>query len=275
MDLKLMYITNKEDIAILAQSVGVDRIFVDLEILNKEKRQGHLDTVISRHHISDVSKMRRVLSSADLLVRIDPIHDDSERQINEVISRGADILMLPMFTTVDEVRKFVDIVHGRAKVMLLLETPQAMTRLDDILEVQGIDEIHIGLNDLHLGMGLDFMFELLSGGIVEYIINKIKNHDIPYGFGGIARIGYGMLPAEQIICEHYRLGSSMAILSRSFCDANKLSVAEVEKTFLTGITKIREYEHLLRTYSKKQFEDNRVLLKENVRKIVCSKKHSI
>mgnify|MGYP002235666245 CR=1 FL=1 len=34
--------------------------------------------------------------------------------------------------------------------MLLLETEEARLCLDDVLKLKGIDEIHIGLNDLHL-----------------------------------------------------------------------------------------------------------------------------
>ena len=50
---------------------------------------------------------------------------------------------------------------------------------------------------------------------------KFEDKGIPYGFGGIAQLGQGTLPAENIIAEHYRLGSSMAILSRSFCNTKK------------------------------------------------------
>lgn len=39
------------------------------------------------------------------------------------------------------------------------------------------------------------MFELLSCGIVEYMTDKIKAKNIPFGFGGMAKIG-GDLPAE-------------------------------------------------------------------------------
>src|SRR5699024_3120629 len=75
---------------------------------------------------------------------------------------------------------------------------------------------------------LDFMFELLSGGIVEYMTQVIKEKNIPYGFGGIARIGEGDLPAEYILGEHYRLGSSSVILSRTFKKAisNKNSLTK-------------------------------------------------
>ena len=91
MSLKLMYITNKPDIAALAQRCGVDRVFIDLELLNKEKRQGHLNTVISRHTMEDISEVRRVIDTSELLVRVDPIHEGSKLQIDEVIARGADV----------------------------------------------------------------------------------------------------------------------------------------------------------------------------------------
>ena len=38
--LKLMYITNNVDVAKIAENNGVDRIFVDLEVIGKKERQG-------------------------------------------------------------------------------------------------------------------------------------------------------------------------------------------------------------------------------------------
>lgn len=271
MNLQLMYITNRPEIAVLAEEAGVDRIFIDLEINGKVERQGNLDTVISRHSISDVPVIKSALQKAELLVRVNPIYEGSKSEIDSVIADGADIVMLPMFTTADEVKKFIELVGGRAKACLLLETPQAMTRLDDILQIPGIDEIHIGLNDLHLGMHLDFMFELLSGGIVEYICNKIAAKGIKYGFGGIARVGLGMLPAEYIIAEHHRLGSQMAILSRSFCDANKKNVEDVRNIFIEGIEGIREFEDSLHEWTFGTYEDNIIKLKSKVHEIVSLK----
>ena len=92
--------------------------------------------------------------------------------------------------------------------------------LDAVLELGGFDEIHIGLNDLHLSYKLDFMFELLANGTVEKLCRKIKEYGFPYGFGGIACLDGGLLPATNVIMEHYRLGSTRVILSRSFCDTN-------------------------------------------------------
>ena len=40
MPLKLMYITNSEDVAHIAEEAGVDRIFVDMEYIGKNRQAG-------------------------------------------------------------------------------------------------------------------------------------------------------------------------------------------------------------------------------------------
>ena len=272
MPLKLMFITNHPDIAQEAQSAGIDRIFVDLEILGKQERQGHLDTVISSHSLDDISRIRRMLDKSELLVRINPVHEGTEFEVTEVISRGADIIMLPMFKTAEEVDLFVQKINGNAKTSLLLETPQALVRIDEILEVGGIDEIHIGLNDLHLGMRLDFMFELLSGGIIDYLCHKIKSKGIRFGFGGIARIGKGVLPADMILAEHYRLGSEMVILSRDFHGrAATLKELRNNLNLSKEVSQIRALEKTFKTTDKQWFLENQIRVKEIVKSLVFQK----
>ncbi|WP_128425439.1 aldolase/citrate lyase family protein [Gudongella oleilytica] len=273
MALKLMYITNNAYIAKIAENSGVDWIFIDLEINGKEERQGHLDTVISRHHIDDVKKIKEVLSTSELLVRVNPIFEGSKAEIDRVIDDGADIVMLPFFQSKEEVAEFSNYVGGRAKTMLLLETPEAAESIDDILSVDGIDYIHIGLNDLHLGYGMKFMFELLADGTVENLCKKIRGRGIPYGFGGIAQLGQGDLPAEYVIAEHHRIGSSMAILSRSFCNVNKIKgIEEAQEVFDRGVSEVREYEKNLKDKSKEFFEENRIITCEKIKEIKNSKK---
>jgi len=272
MALKLMYITNEENIARIAENSGVDWIFIDLEINGKEKRQGHLDTVISRHNINDVRKIKQALTKAELLVRVNPIYDDSKVEIDRVINDGADIIMLPFFKTVEEVESFIYYVNGRTKTCLLLETPEAVDNIDTILSIKGIDFIHIGLNDLHLGYNLKFMFELLVDGTVEALCSKFKKKDISFGFGGIAQIGQGNLPAKNIIAEHYRLGSSMVILSRSFCDLNIINdLNEIRNIFNSGITDIRDFENHIKDKSGAYFTNNKEIINQKVIDIVYCK----
>lgn len=269
MSLELMYITNKQEVACIAEKYGVDRIWVDLEVRGKSERQKNMNTVQSTHVISDVSTIRECISKSELLVRVNPIYENSKEEVDEVIRRGADIVMLPYFKTTNEAEKFIDYVDGRAKVLLLLETIGAEKSLDEILKLSGIDEIHIGLNDLHLEYKNKFMFELLSNGKVEEICSKIKESKIKYGFGGIARLDEGMLPARHIIAEHYRLGSQMAILSRSFYDSwinNDLE--EIERVFKYGIMEIREYEKRLQKESKSYFDEIRQMVIKEVDDVV-------
>lgn len=269
--LKLMYITNNEEVAKIAENSGVDRIFIDLEINGKEERQGHLDTVISKHNITDVEKIKKVLKKSELLVRVNPIYENSKNEIDSVINQGANIVMLPFFKTPDEVKKFIELVDKRATTCLLLETPEAVECLDEILEIKGIDEIHIGLNDLHLGYKMNFMFELLANGTVEKICKKINEKNILYGFGGIARVGSGTLPAEHIIIEHVRIGSSMVILSRSFCNTKEISnMKEIEEVFEAGVKDIRKIENEAKSYTEEQFKKNTNAVKQEVESIVES-----
>ncbi|WP_026572824.1 aldolase/citrate lyase family protein [Bacillus sp. UNC438CL73TsuS30] len=271
MPLKLMYITNQGKVAKIAERNGVDWIFIDLEINGKDERQGHLDTVISRHSLEDVKKIKQVITKSKLLVRVNPIYEGSKNEIDRVIKDGADIVMLPFFKTKDEVEVFVSYVNDRAKVCLLLETAEAVENIDSILTVQGIDYIHIGLNDLHLSYKMKFMFELLVDGTVETICKKIQTTGVPYGFGGISQIGQGTIPAENIIAEHYRLGSSMAILSRSFCNTNKnTDLVQVEEIFKTGVNNIREYESTLLKKQRGFFEKNHEIVEKKVYDFVYS-----
>ena len=255
--MEFIYITNDPELAQYAQDSGVDRIMIDLEYLGKRERQGHLDTVISVHSLQDINRVRNVLHNSKLQVRVNPIHSGSEREINEVLSRGADIIMLPMFKTCREVERFISIINGRAAVSLLLETSQALVRIDDILRIDGIDEVYIGLNDLHLSMGLDFMFELLSGGIVEYVTTKIKKKGIRFGFGGISRLGGGVVDSRLVLSEHIRLGSQIVILSRDFhAGARSLDELKMLIDLEDEIKKIRSYVFYLSRLSEKELLRN-------------------
>jgi 2-keto-3-deoxy-L-rhamnonate aldolase RhmA len=267
-----MYITNDIQVAKIAQDAGVDRIFIDLETIGKAERQAGYDSVKSHHTIADIAKIKSVLSRSQLLVRVNPIHDGSEQEIESVIKNGADIVMLPMYKTQKDINIFLKFVNKRAKTMLLLETKEAVNILDTTLQIPGIDEIHIGLNDLHLSYQKKFMFELLADGTVDKICNKIKTKNISFGFGGVAAVGTGTLPAELILSEHYRLASQIVILSRSFCDVEKIKdLGAIKIIFNKGIKEIRDYETMLQGFSKKDFLDNRIKLKEIVQEIVKNK----
>jgi hypothetical protein len=214
--IQYMLITNNPSVATYAESCGVSRIFVDLECIGKNERQGHLDTLISRHSMADVPIIRDAIKSAELLVRLNPLYDGTNKETEEAIAGGADLLMLPMFKDHEELQTFSEIVDGRVPIIPLVETVSAVQDIEKIVRVQGIKEVYIGLNDLHLDMGLRFMFEPLANGLVDELAVVIKSSGLPFGFGGVARVGEGAIPGEMILGEHVRLGSNSVILSRTF-----------------------------------------------------------
>ena len=269
MSLDLMYITNNPAVALIAEKYGVSRIWIDLETLGKEERQKNMNTVKSHHTVNDISVISNMLSTSEMLVRINPWNETSADEIESVISAGADRIMLPMWKSIAEVKAFLETINSRVHTTLLLETKEAVEIIDEVLEQPLLDEIHIGLNDLHISYGLTFMFELLSNGVVERLCQKCKAKGIPYGFGGIARIGEGTLPAESIVMEHYRLGSSRVILSRSFCNTDEITdIASVENIFSENMTLLRAYENSLIDKSELEYSENVEAVKRSVDMIV-------
>lgn len=273
--LKLMYITNKPAVAKIAEASGVDWIFLDMEFIGKDTRQGGLDTVQNHHTVQDIQNIKAAVNTAKVLVRVNPIHEaiadypSSKDEIDEVIEAGADIVMLPFFKTVDEVKTFLQMVGGRAKTLLLLETVGAANLIDDILDLPGIDMVLIGLNDLHLQLHMKFMFELLADGTVERLGEKIKAKGIPFGFGGIATLDGGALPGSMVLKEHVRLGSSMVIVSRSFCNTDVVTdLNEIRAKFQKGIREIRELEKKTLTKSTAYLKKNQREVAETVKNIV-------
>lgn len=261
--LNLMYITKHPEIARIAEEAGVDWIFVDMEFIGKDCRQGGLDTVQNHHTVEDVVNIRAAVTKAKVLVRINPIHDtmddypSSEEEIEAVIQAGADIVMLPYFKTTEEVHRFIGYVGGRAKTCLLVETPEAADLLDQIVEIDGIDMIHIGLNDMHLALKMKFMFQLLTDGSVDKWTRIIAQKGIMYGFGGLASLNGGTVPGRMILKEHYRLGSQMVIVSRAFCNTDNMTdLDKVRSIFNNGIADIRKMENEMNKLSKEDFKNN-------------------
>ena len=266
--LKLMILAADPQSAIDAQNAGVDRVFYDLEYIGKESRQHGRNTVKSMNSIDDIPAVRKVLDKTELLVRTNPIHAYTKMEVDKAIEYGADVLMLPMVMDQHDVEQYVSYVNGRCKVCIMIETAAAMARLDKILAVPGVDELFIGLNDLHISMGLTFMFEFLSNGLLEYIADKCNKAGMPFGFGGIARIGEGDLPSDNILGEHVRLGSTSVILSRTF--KGVVGVDKNARPIDLGkeVQKVRDRVAEIAQWNEEQHVENRKKIAEAVDKVI-------
>jgi hypothetical protein len=234
--LELIQITNDPAFARRCDALPGFRLFVDLERMGKAERQAGRNTFISAHQLDDVGRIKRVLRRSALMVRVNPLHDGTAGEVQAALQQGADRLMLPMFARASEVREFTQLVAGRAPVTLLLETAGALASLDEWIAVPGLDEVYVGLNDLHLSMGHGFMFEPLALGCVDRVATAAKRARLKFGFGGIARLDEGLLPGRDVLAEHLRLRSGSVILSRTF------HRAEAGGSFEAEVRKLRQAE---------------------------------
>lgn len=258
--LELIQITNDPVFARRCDALGGIRLWVDLERLGKAQRQAGHNTFISSHVLEDVGRVKTVLRHSRLMVRLNPLHSGTAQELEAVLAQGADMVMLPMFQDSRELEAFCGMVSGRVPVVALLETAQALRTLDTWLATPGLSEVYVGLNDLHLSLGLRFMFEPLASGEIDRVANAVHGHGLAFGFGGVARLNEGLLPGRDVLAEHVRLGSSAVILSRTF-HGSKNAVFEDE------VRALRDAQHQLARRTPQETEADRVRIAARILEI--------
>lgn len=237
------------------------RLFVDLERHGKAQRQAGRNSFISTHTLADVAAVRAAAPGAALMVRLNPLHAGTAAEIDAVLARGAGRLMLPMFDSPEAIATFCALVAGRAPVSALLETRGALGSIERWASTPGLDEIFVGLNDLHLSLGLRFMFEPLALGLLDRVAAAARAHGRRLGFGGIARLGEGLLSGRDVLAEHLRLGSQAVILSRTF------QRSDAPEPFEAAIAALRAAENVLAQRSAAEVETDRLRIAAQIRAI--------
>jgi hypothetical protein len=214
----LTLFTNDPELAQRADEAGINRIGLDLEKLGKAERQDKGKAWISNHEVHELSAVRKVLKTAKLFARTNPINKDTEREINQLVGLGVQTLMLPMFRSPSDAQIFSSIVAGRAEVSLLVETADAVANILEIAKVPGICELHVGLNDLHLDLRMRSHFEVLVSPIMTQVSKCAREAGIRFGFGGIGRVNDASLrvPSELIHPQYPFFKADRALVSRVF-----------------------------------------------------------
>jgi 2-keto-3-deoxy-L-rhamnonate aldolase RhmA len=255
--MRLCVVTDDGDYALEAERAGIDRVMIDLERTGKAARQAGRGLFLSTHRIEAVARLRHTLSRASIVVRTNPLDAGSAAEVDTVVAAGADVLMLPYFFGVDEVRAFLSLVAGRCRVALLVETAAAAASLDAIVQQPGVDEVHVGLNDLSLSLGQPTIVESMCSGPVEAMAATLRRRGVPFGVGGVARLSRVDLPIppECMLAEQIRLGATRAWLGRSFRGEPERSRQPGE--LAPAVRQLREAIARWRTASPQMLEDNR------------------
>jgi HpcH/HpaI aldolase/citrate lyase family len=220
-DFVLTLWTDDPVLAHRGDAAGIDRIGPDLEWRGKQERQAGLGTRMSSHRIESLPAIRDALSGARLFARINPFGPETREEVELALKSGVEVLMLPMFESAAEVARFCDVVDGRATVVLLLETRAATEEISAIVAVDGVDEVHVGINDLALSLGLRSRFEVLDSLLIERVSDAVRGAGLRLGIGGIGRVHDTSLPipSDLIYAQYPRLGATGALISRAFIGA--------------------------------------------------------
>ena len=200
------------ELARRADRAGVDRIGLDLERDGKRQRQAGLATWVSPHDEADLPAVAAALRNARLFARVEPVCAGGAEQAARLAEGGVRVLMVPMFRSADEVRA-VARAAPRAAIVPLAETREALAIVDEVLAVDGVSELHIGLNDLSLELGLRNRFAVLCHPAVERAATIARDAGARFGLGGLGRAGQTGLPvpADLVYARHAQLGSTSAL----------------------------------------------------------------
>jgi hypothetical protein len=227
---------------------GVNRIFIDLELIGKSKRQNRSSSWISHHTIEDLVRVRAEFPDVEIIVRTNPIGSWSRAEYELIMHSKPDFIMLPMFSGESQVRFAAELIDGRARFIPLVETVSALKYVANLTERPcGVDELFFGLNDLHLELGLSFMFEVLLKKEFVYAAQNAGQIG-PFGFGGIGPLDLGVLRGRDVLAMHAEFGSTCAIVSRSF----------------RHLVDPRSFESEIRAIKEKysEFVENRMILRQ-------------
>ena len=204
------------DIATIGKTCGYDWLFIDME-----------------HNSMDVDTAAQIAMAA-LPVGITPIvrvPGKEHHHASRLLDAGAQGIVVPHVDTVEEAQRAVayckyppvghrsvmgilpqfayrslpvgestQIANRETFVCVMLETPEAIAKVDAIAAVPGLDSILIGTNDLCAEMGIPGQFaDPRVDAAYRKVIEACRKHGIHPGMGGVydqklmeKYIGYGM-----------------------------------------------------------------------------------
>lgn len=174
--------------------------------------------------------------------------------IMKCLDAGFAGVICPMINTVDDARRLVqaaryaplggrsfgptraNLVHGQAyartantKVLLLamIETREALSNLDGILAVEGIDGIYVGPSDLGLSLGYEPTLEPTATEVIDAISEIVTRTKAAGRIAGIHTGSPAMIKA--MLQQGFDFASLLTDL-RLFVSALSRSLAEVKET---------------------------------------------
>jgi hypothetical protein len=195
-----------------AVAAGAATVIVDWESDQKQDRQLGADTEINHHTPADLRRVRAA-TDAHVLCRVNAFSDRTAEEVEAAVAGEADELLLPMVRTSAEVEATLELVAGRCRLGILVETNEAVALAKELAGLP-LSRVYVGLNDLAIERGTSTIFAPLVDGTLEELRPLFP---MLFGFGGLTLPDLGApVPCRLLIAELARLGCSFSFLRRSF-----------------------------------------------------------
>lgn len=224
-NLELVLFENDPKSALQHIQFGIESFLVDLELIGKDIRQMGFNTEINPGTMDDVRALSNI-SQARIWCRLNRFGSHTAYEVEEAIVRGAAVLILPMATTLQEVKDFLSLVGSRCESCIMIETQEGV-RFAHELEAMPIDSIFFGLNDYAICAGSRNIFEAIENGTLEAVMRSTPTKRS--GFGGLTHMSLGSpVPSAMLLEELSRLDCKFTFLRRSFRrDSLKINPSEI------------------------------------------------
>lgn len=194
---------------------GATGVVVDWERRGKGRRQAGVDTQINADTPEDLAAVRAA-QQGTVLCRVNRWSRWTAAEIDVAVGLGADEILLPMVRRPEEVDAALDAVAGRCGLGILVETVDAVRRVDELVE-RPLSRLYVGLNDLMIDRGRGPLFLALVDGTVDRVAGAAANAGISFGVAGLTLPEAGRpVPCRLVQGALARVGASFTFLRRSF-----------------------------------------------------------
>ena len=236
MPLELYLFTVDPVRAARAFQAGAAGVIVDWEHRGKERRQQGEGTEVNAHTADDLVRVRSA-TGGRVLCRVDAAGPHTAAQVDLAVALGADEVLLPMVRRPEHVDLALDAAAGRCGVGILVETQEAVQRVDELAR-RPLSRVYLGLNDLRIDRGSTSLFAPLLDGTADAVRRSVR---VPFGVAGLTRVGAGSpVPTRLLAAELARLDASFTFLRRSFTADVAVHEMDVEvPRMLAGLSAAR------------------------------------
>lgn len=219
---------------------GAAGVVVDWERRGKARRQAGEGTQINRDTPADLARVRAA-TGGRVLCRINGAGPWTRAEVELAVALGADEVLLPMVRRPEQVDLALAAVAGRCGLGVLVETQDAVERVDELLD-RPLSRVYLGLNDLRIDRGSDVLFAPLVDGTADRVAAACAAAGaLPFGVAGLTRPDAGWpVPSRLLSGELARLGASFTFLRRAFhADVAGRRVAEEVPRILSACAAAR------------------------------------